>query len=185
MGSSLPPVNRVLILHGLDGSGSNHWQTWLADELRSHGAEVAYPDLPDASSPQLDPWLEAIAAERRDGDIVVCHSLACIAWLHHRSRGAAPAARALLVAPPCRDDVPEIAPFFPAPLRHGLVPEAHIWCSDDDPYCPAGAVTTYAEPLGVPYDLFANGGHLNPDAGYGPWPLALEWVQGAKKGVET
>jgi uncharacterized protein len=176
---------RVLILHGLDGSGSNHWQTWLADELRAHGADVVYPDLPNASDPKRAEWLAALEPLRGPDDLVVCHSLACCLWLHHRAGGGRPAARALLVAPPCRDDVPEIADFFPVPLRHGLVPEAQIWCSDDDPYCPAGAVTTYAEPLGVPYDLFANGGHLNPDAGYCPWPLALEWVQGAKKGVET
>jgi predicted alpha/beta hydrolase family esterase len=176
---------RVLILHGLHGSGSNHWQTWLANELRSAGVDVAYPDLPDPSAPQLEPWLAALALERGPRDVVVCHSLACCLWLHHRARGGARADRVLMVAPPCRDDIPEIAPFFPVPLERELVPEAHIWCSDDDPYCPAGAVTTFAEPLGVAHDLFAGGGHLNPDAGYGPWPLAAEWVYGAKNGVET
>jgi len=41
------PVVAFLILHGLEGSGSEHWQTWLAGRLRERGLEVAYPDLPD------------------------------------------------------------------------------------------------------------------------------------------
>jgi predicted alpha/beta hydrolase family esterase len=174
-----------LILHGLSGSGPEHWQTWLAERLRERGEDVAYPDLPDHDEPQLDAWLDVLNAERRPGDVVVCHSLACALYLHHRDRGGPRAQRTLFVAPPCRDDIEVLQPFFPVPLREGLVPEAHLWCSDDDPYCPAGAVATYAEPLGLPYDVFADGGHLNPETGYGPWALALEWCYGAKKGVET
>ena len=37
-----------LILHGYQGSGPGHWQTWLAGRLRSGDAKVHYPDLPDA-----------------------------------------------------------------------------------------------------------------------------------------
>jgi predicted alpha/beta hydrolase family esterase len=29
------------------------------------------------------------------------------------------------------------------------------------------------------------GGHLNVDAGFGPWPAMEAWAQGAKNGVET
>src|SRR3954454_21948826 len=53
-----------LILHGYQASGPGHWQTWLAGRLRSGEATVAYPDLPDADSPQLRSWLEALAGER-------------------------------------------------------------------------------------------------------------------------
>ena len=177
---------RVLILHGLGGSGPEHWQAWLADQLRDRGEDVAFPDLPDPDAPRLEPWLAALEAERRPGDVVVCHSLACCLWLHHRSRGGAPAARTLLVAPPCRPDIAELAPFFPVPMEPGLVPEAELWASDDDPYCPGGAIPLYAQPLGVGHDLVAGGGHLNPETGFGPWPAALDWVyDGAKKGVET
>ena len=34
---SLP---NVLILHGLGGSGPEHWQNWLAGELAHHGGSV-------------------------------------------------------------------------------------------------------------------------------------------------
>ena len=146
-----------------------------------------YPDLPEARDPKRVAWLAALEPLRGSADTVVCHSLACCLWLHHRADGGAAAERVLLVAPPCRDDVPEIADFFPVPTTAGLTPEAELWASDNDPYCPAGAVATFALPLGIPYSVSEGMGHLNPEAGLGPWDEVLRWVldQGAKNGVET
>ena len=168
-----------LILHGWQGSGPDHWQTWLAGRLRARGERVRYPALPDPDTPVLGAWLEALRDELaacEEEPIVICHSLACLLWLHHGGRE-----RTLLVAPP--DRVPELDSFFPVPLPAGL--DADLWCSDDDPYCPPGAAELYGRPLGLPVRLFAGGGHLNPDAGYGAWPAVEAWASGAKKGVET
>jgi uncharacterized protein len=177
---------RVLILHGLGGSGPEHWQTWLAGELRERGEEVLYPDLPDPDAPQLDAWLSELAHLRRPNDVVICHSLACCLWLHHRQRGGPEPERALLVAPPWRQDMPEIAPFFPVPGEPGLAGSfALLVCSDNDPYCPAGADRVYGEPLAVDMHLMPGAAHINPETGFGPWPWALDWLYGAKKGVET
>jgi predicted alpha/beta hydrolase family esterase len=178
---------RVLILHGLEGSGPDHWQSWLAERLRSDGHDVAFPDLPDADAPQLEPWLDAIAAERRPNDVVVCHSLACCAWLHHRQRGGPEPERALLVAPPWRDDIPEIRPFFPVPGEPGLAGSFSLLVfSDNDPYCPDGADRVYGEPLAIDLHPLPGRGHINPEAGYGEWPWALDWVYaGEKNGSDT
>jgi predicted alpha/beta hydrolase family esterase len=51
---------------------------------------------------------------------------------------------------------------------------ARLVCSDDDPYCPEGAASLYP---GLPTDLLAGAGHINPDAGYGPWPAAEAWAR--------
>src|SRR5688572_20402318 len=81
-------------------------------------------------------WL----AERADEHTVVCHSLACCLWLHHRARGGPPAQRVLLVAPPCLDPPPpELASFFPVPREPPLGDNARLVCSDDDPYCASAA----------------------------------------------
>ena len=53
-----------------------------------------------------------------------------------------------------------------------------ILCSDANPYCPAGAADVYTRPLAIEYELIPDGGHLNPDAGYGPWPAVEEWALG-------
>ena len=66
--------------------------------------------------------------------------------------------------------VPEIlAPFFEVPDIEG----GRIVCSDNDPYCPEGAHTLYPGPA----DLLEGQGHINPDAGYGPWPAVEAWAR--------
>ncbi len=171
---------RVLILHGYEGNEADHWQSWLARELRDAGCDVAYPDLPNPFHPDLEAWLAVVEAERRDGDVVVCHSLACLLWLHHRARGGAPAARTLLVAPPGpASGVPEVLPFFPVPVTGDG--RARVVCSDAAPYCPEGAPSLFAGP----FDVLPGAGHVNPDAGFGPWPAVEAWAYGAKNGVET
>jgi serine hydrolase len=171
-------ARNFLILHGLEGSGPGHWQTWLTARLRAGGERVAYPDLPDADLPTLQAWREALQGELEalpEGEtVVVCHSLACLLWLHHIGEGGAQADRVLLAAPPSESaDVPQIAGFFPVPLP-ALTAGARLVCSDNDPYCPEGAATLYG-PLGIPIDVIPGAGHLNPEAGYGPWPAAEAW----------
>jgi predicted alpha/beta hydrolase family esterase len=176
-----------LILHGYQGSGPGHWQTWLAARLRSGDAYVAFPDLPDPDAPQLRSWLDALGGELDafpSPPVVICHSLACLLWLHHAA-GEAPAAvsRVLLVAPPSPSAAPDVlASFFPAPLDAGALaasaPEGvRLVCSDDDPYCPEGAAELYGVPLGLPTDVLPGRGHLNPEAGLGPWPALEVWAR--------
>jgi uncharacterized protein len=166
-----------LILHGLEASGPGHWQTWLTARLRAANERVAYPDLPDADMPSPQAWRSALQGELEalpGGEtIVVCHSLSCLLWLHHVAEGGEQADRVLLVAPPSESaGVPQIASFFPVPLP--ALSGARLVCADDDPYCPEGARQLYGA-LGIPVDVILGGGHLNPEAGYGPWPAVETW----------
>ena len=182
-----------LILHGLQGSGPDHWQSWLAGRLRERGERVRYPDLPEPDSPRLDSWLEALDHELHDsaGVVVVCHSLACVLWLQHARRGApgGAVARVLLVAPPSPSVGLPASGFFPLPVEPDEVAGAAgstlvVW-SDDDPYCPEGAGLLYAEPLGLLSCELSGRGHINPDAGFGPWPAVERWcLDSAEDGFE-
>lgn len=181
------PARSFLILHGLEGSGPGHWQTWLTARLRAANERVAYPDLPDADMPSLSAWRDRLRGELEalpEGEtIVVCHSLSCLLWLHHVSDGGAQADRALLVAPPSESaNVPQIVGFFPVPLP-ALSMGARLVCADDDPYCPEGAASLYGGPLGIPVDVVPGGAHLNPDAGYGPWPAVESWCLGGDRPI--
>lgn len=177
----------VFIVHGLGGSGPEHWQTWLAGRLAERSIDVRYPNLPSPDAPSLDAWLDALAGELDDLDPnglrVACHSLGSVAWLHLASRTTRRLAeRVLLVAlPSASAGVPEIAGFVPAPLDAAAVEraagETRIVCADHgDPYCPEGP--RLWEPLGVPIDLIKGGGHLNTDAGW-EWPAIEAWCLGA------
>jgi predicted alpha/beta hydrolase family esterase len=180
---------RFLILHGLHGSQGPHWQRWLQHELEALGAEVRFPALPRPDAPVLDEWLAALAREldRTRELTVLCHSLGCILWLHHAAVRPAPVRRVLLNAPP--EPLPAVPSFFPVATDGGAVRAAaavsRLVCSDDDPYCPAGAATVYGEPLGLATDLLPGQGHLNVDAGYGPWPAMLSWCRGERDDIAS
>jgi predicted alpha/beta hydrolase family esterase len=179
-----------LILHGYEGSGPEHWQSWLAGRLRSAGELVSYPDLPSPFAPELPAWRAALAAELRalPGEpTVIAHSLACILWLHHCAEPVLEGGRAgrvLLVAPPSLAGAPRpIRPFFPVPLERERVAaaavETRLVCAPDDPYCPEDAAAVYGEPLALPVDVLAGAAHVNVESGYGPWPEAEAWCYGA------
>jgi predicted alpha/beta hydrolase family esterase len=182
-----------LILHGLQGSGPDHWQSWLAGRLRERGERVRYPDLPEPDSPRLDSWLEVLDRELRDpaGVVVVCHSLACGLWLPHANRGATaqPVERVRLVAPPSPSVQLPASGFFPLSVEPDEVARAAgstlvIW-ADNDPYCPEGAERLYAGPLGLRSYELAGRGHINPEAGFGPWPAVERWcLDSAEDGFE-
>jgi predicted alpha/beta hydrolase family esterase len=111
--------------------------------------------------------------------VVLCHSLGGILWLHHATRPVSDvvAARVLLAAPPCPAwTAPELAAFPYAPMdRAGVARVAHstrMVCSDNDEYCARGAANVYPAVLEIECEVIPGAGHLNADAGYGPWPLA-------------
>lgn len=193
------PGVRTLILHGWRGSEPGHWQCWLAGRLRARGVHVQFPTLPDCDMPCPEDWAAALHDELRalaagDGErVVVCHSLGCVLWLREarRIRPELRVDRVVLVAPPCREAaVPEIAPFFPAGADAAAVAAAaaatRLVCSDDDPYCPgAGAAARWGRPLALPTDVLPGAGHLNVEAGYGPWPWMEAWVAAGSTGAMT
>jgi len=187
-------VASFLILHGYQGSGPRHWQSWLAERLRSAGERVAYPDLPAPDAPTLPAWRAALERELRElpgAPVVVCHSLACVLWLHHCAQPVLEggcAARVLLVAPPSAAGAPRpIRPFFPVPLDAGAVAaaaaETHLVCAPDDPYCPEDAATHYGEPLELTTHVLEGAAHVNVETGFGPWPEVEAWCLGRGDGL--
>lgn len=184
-----------LILHGWQNHRpADHWQHWLADRLVERGHEVRYPQLPDADDPDLEAWLaelrsglEELAGAEVERRTVLCHSLACLLWLHGVERSvmsglSAPVDRVLLVAPPSAAVLRENSEItaFRAPAVTGeqvsaVAGHTRFVASDNDPYCEPGAEKEYGLPLGLPVDVLPGTEHLNPDAGYGPWPRMLEW----------
>jgi uncharacterized protein len=176
----------VVVIPGWQGSGAGHWQTWLEEQLAEAGRETHRPGFADLDHPELADWLPALRATLRDlpaaGYDIVAHSLGVVLWLHHVADPAdSPRpARVLLVAPPSpHTDIRELATFFPPPMdidtvRHGADGTALV-AGDNDPYVPEGIADAYSRPLKIATTVIENGGHLNPDSGYGPWPAVLSW----------
>jgi serine hydrolase len=179
-----------LILHGYEGSGPDHWQSWLASRLHEAGETVAYPSLPSPYAPSLPAWRSALEAKLRalaGEPTVIAHSLGCVLWLHHCAQPVLEGGRAervLLVAPPSLAGAPRaIRGFFPVPLDAARVAAAagatRLVCAPDDPYCPEHAGVVYGAPLGLACDELADCGHINPESGFGAWPEVEAWCYGA------
>jgi predicted alpha/beta hydrolase family esterase len=178
-----------LIVHGWENRRPpGHWQHWLADRLAADGAEVRYPQLPEPDRPVLADWLtelrHCLGRLRGEERVLICHSLAALLWFSALpDLGPLQADRILLVAPPAPDFLrarPAVAGFVPADLETWTLDPAvrrrvRLVASDDDPYCPGGAERLYAEPFGLDADILPGQGHLDLDAGYGPWPAVLAW----------
>ena len=176
----------TVLLHGINGSGPEHWQRWLAAQLTEAGREVRFPELPNPDHPDLVDWQRALndslAGLPDDGFDVVAHSLGAILWLHHAlaADGAPRPARVALIALPVAELLPaEAVSFAPVPLDIDAIRKAAdgtvLVGGDDDPYCPGGIARVYGAPLKMAATVIAGGGHLNLDSGFGPWPAVLDW----------
>jgi uncharacterized protein len=178
-------VRRFLLVHGVGNRRPReHWQWWLAEELRRRGEQVLYPQFPAPDRPSLADWtalLHAELAQLGSGErVVVCHSLGTALWRH-----AAPGlpadlrvSRVLLVSP-----LGEQA--FTAEngneefrgggeMRVASAAPPHVVASATDPYAPDDP-RAWSTAQGLTCDVLPDAGHITPADGYGPWPGALAW----------
>jgi predicted alpha/beta hydrolase family esterase len=167
----------------------DHWQWWLAEELRNRGEQVLYPQFPDPDEPNLVEWLDLLVAELGQlGDaerVVVCHSLGCALWYQASLRNVIPRPvdRLLLVAPPGPSVLSRrvTVAFYPgiwaaAVLASSCRARIRLVASDVDPFCAEGpAAEVYGRPLGLDCETLPGTGHLSVADGMGPWPAVLRW----------
>jgi len=177
----------VIIVHGYEGSGDGHWQRWLRDDLQNAGTPVVLPDLPAPLEPDKAAWVDTLAALVAEAPAgphtFVCHSLGCWAFDHllHEGRAGQPHA-ALLVAPPSPFLLFEpVQSFLPPPRSRAawapLAARSLVVGSDNDEHASAEEFQEIADAIGTSCTVLPGAGHINTDAGFGPWPLALDWLR--------
>ena len=176
----------IVIVYGYEGSGPGHWQHWLFDQLRLQGAPVLFPELPANTEPQCDAWVAALRElmSTVQGEVTfVAHSLGCWAVDHYLAGHGAEGVRgALLVAPPSPYSLFEpIQSFLPPPRSKAawapLSQQSLLLGSDNDDYAGDDEVAELSAAIGVPHRILPGAGHINAAAGFGPFPLALDWLR--------
>jgi len=93
---------KVLLIHGFEGSAESNWFPWMKQELEKQGFEVFLPTLPNSSHPKFEEWmaaLEPIAKRFGEDDIIVGHSLGGRSALHLLSRLKKRIGHVYLIAP--------------------------------------------------------------------------------------
>jgi predicted alpha/beta hydrolase family esterase len=162
----------ILIVPGLGGSGPHHWQTYL--ERSFPGVSRVHQD--DWERPDRDVWVERLTAAvvAAPGAVLVAHSLGCALVVHAAAaRLDLPVAAALLVAPAdvdrehrAKTSMRGFAPMpcTPLPFRSVVV------ASSDDPCTAVERARAFAGGWGAEFIEAGALGHINVDAGFGPWP---------------
>jgi predicted alpha/beta hydrolase family esterase len=171
--------SNVLVVSGLWDSGPEHWQThWMNDH--ADWSKVAHRDF---AAPQRDEWvaeLDAAIAACDGPPILLAHSLGCMLVAQWALSGSSlQVAGAMLVAP---SDVE--APSYPvdangfAPIPMTALPfPSLVVASTDDEYADLARSKAWARAWGSAIVEIADAGHINGDAGFGPWPEGLALLE--------
>lgn len=175
----------ILIVPGLRDHVPAHWQTLLQAELSN---AVSMPPLErDRLSCAAQVAALDAALAKIDGPVIlVAHSGGCITVAHWAQQRARAIHGALLAAPPdFESPLPAGYPkqadlaqngWLPVPRKPLPFPSL-VAVSDNDPLGRKDRVLELARAWGSRTVEVGAVGHLNPAAGYGPWPRAKELIR--------
>lgn len=177
---------RVIVVHGLHASPSDHWFPWLAHELAARDVSAQIVALPDSDAPHAPVWIETVidAIGTADGDtVVVGHSLGCITTIHALSQvpNADALAGLVLVSPFAEPlpNLPEVDAFVQgAPdiaFSTAGVPVIVIASDNDEIVAPAASARV-ARQLGVDVRTVPGAGHFLAAEGFTELPVARDAV---------
>jgi predicted alpha/beta hydrolase family esterase len=183
-------MNRVVIIHGWEGSPDAGWEPWLARVLQDQGFQVSTPAMPDTFHPIVSRWLNALTETVGAPDehlYLVGHSLGCITILRYLE--SLPAHNiiggAILVAGFAEDlSVPgyagQLANFFERPLDWERVrsncKQFIAIHSDNDKWVDAKHLDTFKIKLNAESFLMHIIGHFSGDEGHTDLPLVYDSI---------
>ena len=139
----------------------------------------------DWITPVRKAWVASLAQTilaQPEPVVIAAHSLGCIATSHLPPEAVERIQGALLVAPADPERRGILADFAPVPYQP-LPYRSVLVASSNDPYCPVRTAGAYARAWGSEFVRLQNAGHINIEAGFGPWPLGLALLQSL--GVNT
>lgn len=159
-----------LIQPGWQNSGPHHWQTLWEAQLGNAATRVPQRDW---MVPERDAWtgvLEQTIRRTAPPVVILAHSIGCIATIF--AVQTVPVAAVVLVAPADaeRANAPgALHTFTPIPMEPLHMP-ALLVASDSDAYCSLDRARAFAGAWKADLEIVTGGGHMNADAGFGPWP---------------
>ncbi len=76
---------KVLLIHGFEGSAEGNWFPWMKGELEKRGFEIRTATMSTSKHPVVDEWMKELTPLIKDfgrNDIIIGHSLGSKAALH-------------------------------------------------------------------------------------------------------
>jgi predicted alpha/beta hydrolase family esterase len=159
---------QTLLLPGLDGSPAPHWQHWWAHS----DATARIVEQGSWARPCPDLWLTEIAGAllQHPGAVLVGHSLGAVAAVKLLTQWPQLRVSAVLLVAPAetaRDQ--RLCAFGELPERP-LPVAATVVASRNDPWMSFPRATALARAWGAELVNMGQAGHINAEAGFGPWP---------------
>ena len=172
-------MSTTLIVPGVGGSGPDHWQSWFQQVV----PETRRVTQKDWGRPNLYQWAARIRRyidRERDPVWIVAHGFGCLAAIEAAAGYAGCVAGAMLVAP--RDPYQNLHPSSlpPQPLEF---PSALV-ASSNDPVTRIDKAEFWADFWSSRFIDIGAAGHINEEAGMGPWPEGLEIFESLRRGPE-
>jgi len=181
-------MNKVVILHGTEGSPEGNWFEWLKDELESHGYQVWLPSLPRPMQPSLNEWTKYVINEcpfSIDEDTtLIGHSSGAITVLVVAQRLKTRVKKVISVGVFKDNSLKWDAnnrlfdvKFDFAKMKQNCTNYLFIH-SDDDPYCPLDHPKFFAKKLDAKLEILPGQGHFNLEksSSYKEFPRLLEFI---------
>ncbi|MDO8593899.1 MAG: alpha/beta hydrolase [bacterium] len=176
-------MKRAFLIHGWDGTPSNHWFPYLSLELKANGFDVSAPQMPNAAEPKVKEWLSFLKdyVGKPDADTYfVGHSLGCITiarYLETLSPKAKIGGCVFVAGFSGRLEIPEIREFYELPFNPEKA-KAHcdkfvMLFSDNDPFVPMEKSLEMAKQVGAKTILERGKGHFTARDGVTALPNAL------------
>lgn len=174
----------VVIVPGLRDHVAEHWQTLLQASLPR--ARTVPPLTRDKMSCRARvQMLDSVLAEVSGPVVLVAHSAGVMITVHWAAQHRRPIECAVLATPadleePLPKGYPDMATitangWLPLP-RQRLPFAAIVGGSRNDPLARWDRVSAMAGDWGCELVDLGHVGHLNPAAGFGPWPQATELI---------
>jgi predicted alpha/beta hydrolase family esterase len=183
----------VVIVPGLRDHAAQHWQTLLAAKL-PHSVTVPPLTQERLSCAARVAALQETLAQVAGPVVLVAHSAGVMTVAHWARQHRREIAGALLATPAdLEQPLPEGYPALAALRANGWLPipreplpfPALVGASGNDPLARFERVAAYAADWGAELVHLGDVGHLNPAAGYGDWPQALDLLARLMQQMET
>lgn len=162
-------MSTILIVPGLHGSGPEHWQTWFEQKL-SGCVRVTQSDWDEAHLPRWAGTVRHALAQAKGQVWIVAHSFGCLASVHAAWDYRDKVAGAMLVAPADPEKF-KVEPMLPD--DHLPFPSVVV-ASSNDPWMRLTRAAWWADRWGSRFINLGAAGHINVDAGFGPWHDGLD-----------
>jgi uncharacterized protein len=180
------PSPTVLIVPGLRDHVEDHWQTLLARKLPR--VRTVPPLEHDKLSCAARVAALDAALSQIDGPVVIVAHSAGVMMTAHWAQSHRREIQGALLAAPADLETP-LPPGYPTPdqlQQHGWLPiprtrlpfPSIVAASTNNPLARFERVAALADAWGSRLIDIGAAGHLNPAAGYGDWPLAIELLAG-------